>query len=245
MIASVLAAAPIGGPSAVHLAHASAWAVFTVGAALILVGAFGVILLRNPVHCALMLVTTLFGVAVEFVDESADFLAAVQIMVYAGAIVILFLFVIMFLGVDQKDPLGREPYRIQRPLAIVVAITLLVEVYLLARLHDWTSGAHSVAGPLAPTYKNNAGQIVPAENVQALGQAIYTRYLLPFEMTSALLVIAVIAAVVLARSREHAAAELPRGGQAPGGSPAAPGPASSGAGPVSSGPGSPEEVAAQ
>jgi NADH-quinone oxidoreductase subunit J len=208
-----MAAAPIGGKAAVHLAHASAWAVFVVGAVLILVGAFGVILLRNPVHCALMLVVTLFGIAVEFVNQAADFLAAVQIIVYAGAIVILFLFVIMFLGVDRKDALGREPFKIQRPLAAVVAIALLAEVYALARVQHWTGGTHSVAGPLVPTYPLANGKTVPAENVQALGQAIYTRYLLPFEMTSALLVIAVIAAVVLARSREQSAGELARGDQ--------------------------------
>ena len=214
MIASLVVAAPIGGKAAVHLAHASAWAVFAVGAVLILAGAVGVILLRNPVHCALMLVTTLFGVAVEFVDQAADFLAAVQIIVYAGAIVILFLFVIMFLGVDRKDRLGREPFRIQRPLALAVGIALFAEIWALSRVQNWTSGAHSVAGPLRPQTLTASGKTVSAENVQALGQAIYTRYLLPFEMTSALLVIAVIAAVVLARSRERVAGELARSDQA-------------------------------
>jgi NADH-quinone oxidoreductase subunit J len=216
VIAALAAAATVGGKSGQHLAHASAWAVFVVGAILILAGAFGVILLRNPVHCALMLVVTLFGVALEFIDQAADFLAAVQIIVYAGAIVILFLFVIMFLGVDRKDTLGREPFRIQRPLAIVVGLALLIEVYVLARVQHWTGGAHSVSGPLNPTVAVGSGQ--KAENVQALGQSIYTRYLLPFEMTSALLVIAVIAAVVLARSRERAASELhPREQPQPGG----------------------------
>jgi NADH-quinone oxidoreductase subunit J len=213
VIATLFTAAPIGGKAAVHLAHASAWAVFAVGAVLILAGAIGVILLRNPVHCALMLVVTLFGIAVEFIDQAADFLAAVQIIVYAGAIVILFLFVIMFLGVDRKDALGREPFKIQRPLAVVVGVALLVEVYALSRVQNWTGGAHSVSGPLVPTSTASNGQTVSAENVQALGQAIYTRYLLPFEMTSALLVIAVIAAVVLARSREHTAGELARSDQ--------------------------------
>ena len=66
---------------AVNLAPAAGWAVFVTGAVLILAGAFGVILMRNPVHCALMLVVTLIGIAVEFIDQSADFLAAVQIIV--------------------------------------------------------------------------------------------------------------------------------------------------------------------
>jgi NADH-quinone oxidoreductase subunit J len=180
------------------LAHASAWAVYAVGAAMIITGALGVILLRNPVHCALMLVITLFGVALEFIDQSADFLAAVQIIVYAGAVVILFLFVIMFLGVDRKDAAKEEPTRFQRPLALAIGVVALVEILALSRIDHWTSGAPSQSGAL-----NGAGQ-----NVQKLGQALYTGYLLPFEMTAALLVIAVVAAVVLARRHHPSAGEM-------------------------------------
>src|SRR4029453_17072212 len=78
-------------------------AIFFIGAAIILVGAVGVVVARNPVHSALLLVQTLFGVAVLFVNLGANFLAAVQVIVYAGAIVILFLFVIMLLGVDRAE----------------------------------------------------------------------------------------------------------------------------------------------
>lgn len=180
------------------LAHASAWAVFAVGAALILTGALGVILLRNPVHCALMLVITLFGIALEFIDQSADFLAAVQIIVYAGAVVILFLFVIMFLGVDRREAVGREPTRFQRPLAIALGIVALVEILALSRIDHWTSGAPGQSGLL-----NGKG-----DNVQKLGQLLYTGYLLPFEMTAALLVIAVVAAVVLSRRHHPSAGEM-------------------------------------
>ena len=84
-------------------------AVFLVAAAIVLAGAFGVILYRNPVHSALSLVATLFGVAVLFVNQDAQLLAAVQVIVYAGAIVVLFLFVIMLLGVDRADSLREEP----------------------------------------------------------------------------------------------------------------------------------------
>ena len=75
---------------------------FAVAAAIVPAGAIGVVVARNPVHAALMLVMTLFGVAVLFVEQQANFLAAVQVIVYAGAIVVLFLFVIMFLGVDKQ-----------------------------------------------------------------------------------------------------------------------------------------------
>ncbi|MDQ2754104.1 MAG: NADH-quinone oxidoreductase subunit J [Actinomycetota bacterium] len=190
--------------SGVHLAHASAWAVFVVGAVLILAGAFGVILMRNPVHSALMLVVTLFGVAVEFVNQAADFLAAVQIIVYAGAIVILFLFVIMFLGVDRKEAIGSEPFKGQKPLALILGVITLIELLVVSRTSDWTSGYHGFAGDLG----------VPGDNINKLGQAIYTRYLLPFEMTSALLVIAVVAAVVLSRGQDRAAGELTAAEQA-------------------------------
>ncbi len=145
MLVSLLASASSSGRD---LANASAWAVFLVGAAMILAGAFGVILLRNPVHCALMLVVTLFGVALEFIDQAADFLAAVQIIVYAGAVVIVFLFVIMFLGVDRREPAGPEATKFQRPLALVLGVVALIEILVLSRrsTDSGYSGQPSVAG---------------------------------------------------------------------------------------------------
>lgn len=195
------------GHRATALANDSAWAVFLVGAALILAGAVGVILLRNPVHCALMLVVTLFGIAIEFIDESADFLAAVQIIVYAGAIVILFLFVIMFLGVDRRERIAKEPFRAQRPVAAILGIVTVVLLLVLSGVTSWTTGAKSATGALSATGRLG-GATARSNDVAILGQSIYTRYLLPFEMTSALLVIAIVAAVVLARRRERAASEM-------------------------------------
>lgn len=180
------------------LGQASDWAVFLVGAALILLGAFGVILLRNPVHCALNLVITLIGIALEFIDQGAEFLAAVQIIVYAGAIVILFLFVIMFLGIDRKEVAGREPTRIQKPLAVFIGLAALALLLALSRVDHWVSGAPAQSGALNG----------PGSNVQKLGQSIYTGYLLPFEMTAALLVIAVVAAVVMSRRHHPSAGEM-------------------------------------
>jgi NADH-quinone oxidoreductase subunit J len=174
------------------------WAVFLVGAIVIMTGAFGVILSRHPVHSALSLVMTLFGIAVEFVNESADFLAVVQVVVYAGAVVILFLFVIMYLGVDRRESLKSDPLKGQRPLAVAAGLVVLVELVVLSRVQNWTSGAHSTDGALNG----------PGENIQKLGQSVFTRYLLPFEMTSALLVIAVVGAVVLARRKDPTATEM-------------------------------------
>ena len=76
-------------------------------------------------HAALSLVLTLFGVAVLFVAQEAHFLAAVQVIVYAGAIVVLFLFVIMLLGVDRTEDITIEPFRIQRPLAAIVGLGVI------------------------------------------------------------------------------------------------------------------------
>ncbi|MGI8751413.1 MAG: NADH-quinone oxidoreductase subunit J family protein [Acidimicrobiales bacterium] len=212
----IAARAPLANAasSGVHLAHASAWVVFVIGAVLILAGAFGVVLLRNPVHCALMLVVTLFGIAVEFIDQQADFLAAVQIIVYAGAVVILFLFVIMFLGIDRRERIAAEPFRGQKPLAAILGVITLVELLVLSRVQHWTGGAHSLSGPLVqqntPAARAAAHAAGPlgGQNIAQLGQSIYTRYLLPFEMTSALLVIAVVATVVLARQAGRTASEM-------------------------------------
>jgi NADH-quinone oxidoreductase subunit J len=180
--------------------HIPDWIVFGVSGVAILVGAVGVVLSRNPVHAALMLVLTLFGVAAEFINQQAHFLAAVQIIVYAGAIVILFLFVIMLLGVDREENIASEPLKGQRPAALVIGLVVLVELATITRFTDWASGAHSVAGTVSG----------PGENIQKLGQSIFTRYLFPFEITSVLLVIAVVGAVVLARRPHPVAGELTR-----------------------------------
>jgi NADH-quinone oxidoreductase subunit J len=160
--------------------------VFLVAGAAALVGALGVVLARSPVHAALMLVLTLFSVAILFVAQQAEFLAAVQVIVYAGAIVVLFLFVIMLLGVDHSDDLEVEPLRGQRPTALAIGALGILELFLLART-QWATGR---VGAL------REGQ---GSNVEQLARVIFTRYLFPFEVTSVLLVIAIIGAVVLAR----------------------------------------------
>jgi NADH-quinone oxidoreductase subunit J len=171
--------------------------VFAASAAVVLVGAVGVVTSRNPVHAALSLVMTLFGVAVLFIEQEADFLAAVQIIVYAGAIVVLFLFVIMFLGVDRREDVEAEPLAGQRPLAfIMLGITLAGIIAMLATAH-WVTGAHQVVGPIEGPINKTAG--APTGEVAQLGKQLFTTYLFAFEATAALLVIAVVGAVVLAR----------------------------------------------
>ena len=171
--------------------------VFAVAATIILAGAIGVVVARNPVHSALMLVMTLFGVAVMFVLQQANFLAAVQVIVYAGAIVVLFLFVIMFLGVDRQEDINKEPLRGQRALAVALVALGTTGLLLLGQVSKWTTGQPHVAG-------SDSG----APNVNLLGKSLYTTYLFPFEATSALLIIAVVGAVVLAR-RPPATSDTP------------------------------------
>jgi NADH-quinone oxidoreductase subunit J len=171
--------------------------VFSVAAVVCLGGAIGVVASRNPVHAALSLVATLFGIAVLFIAEEANFLAAVQVIVYAGAIVVLFLFVIMFLGVDKAENLRVEPLVGQRVTAGVlgVGVTALV-IAALADTSFEATGARSVAGGLSDGTR---------PDINILGEALFTRYVFAFEITSVLLVIAVLGAVLLARhpSRAH------------------------------------------
>ena len=166
---------------------------FFFGAAIILVGALGVVASRNPVHSALFLIQTLIGVAVIFVVQDAHFLAAVQVVVYAGAIVILFLFVIMLLGVDKAEDLGVEPIGGQKPLAAIVgASTLagLLTVVLIAT--DGATGSREVGTEHA---LDNG-----FTDIERIGRVLFTDYLVAFQLTAALLTIGVIAAVVLTRS---------------------------------------------
>jgi NADH-quinone oxidoreductase subunit J len=164
------------------------WIVLIVGAALALGGALGVVLLKHPVHAALMLVQTLFGVAVLFVAQQAHFLAAVQVIVYAGAVVVLFLFVIMLIGVDRTEDIRFEPLKGQRPLAMLVGALGVVELIAILWLQKDFGGV--------------APKTFDGTNVENVSAMVFTDYLFAFEITSILLVIAVVGAVVLARRPE-------------------------------------------
>ncbi|MEQ8843120.1 MAG: NADH-quinone oxidoreductase subunit J [Acidimicrobiales bacterium] len=167
---------------------------FVVGALIVLTGGIGVVASKNPVHSALFLVQTLMGVALLFVVQEAHFLAAVQIIVYAGAIVILFLFVIMLLGVDKTEEWQlKEPIAGQQPLAAVIGAALLglgVVVTIIAT--DGLSGKVRGVGDKALTSEYT--------DVERIGRVLFSDYALSFEITAGLLTIAVIAAVVLTRS---------------------------------------------
>ena len=174
---------------------------FLVAGIAVVLGALGVVLMRNPVHSALSMIMTLFAVAVLFIEQDAQFLAAVQVIVYAGAIVVLFLFVIMLLGVDKKEYLGKDKLRGQRPLAFISVLIIFVEILTLAR-GNWATGAKATV----------MSTTSPISNVEQLARAIFTTYLLPFEATSVLLIVAVVGAVVLVRrvDEKPGSAEQPK-----------------------------------
>jgi NADH-quinone oxidoreductase subunit J len=164
------------------------WIVFVAGTLIALAGAVGLVVVRNPVHSALLLVLTLVGVAILFVTMEAHFLAAVQIIVYAGAVVVLFLFVIMLLGVDMAEDVRVDPIAGQRATAIAMGIaSFALLVTIVAIKADQSVGTP----PTDAVFEGN--------NVERLSNAVFTKYLYPFEITSLLLVIAVVGAVLLSR----------------------------------------------
>jgi len=179
---------------------------FLLAGVIVVSGAIGVVLSKNPVHAALFLIQTLFGVAVEFLVVEAHFLAAIQVIVYAGAIVILFLFVIMLLGVDRAEDMRVEPIIGQRPAAIVTGGALLGLLLAVIASSDSLTGGRSQKGALDATDQLGA----PLPNVNQLAESIFTDYVFAFEVTGLLLTVAVVGAVVMARRIPGALQPLPR-----------------------------------
>ncbi len=170
------------------------YVVFFSAAVMILGGAIGVIALKSPVHAALGLVLTLFGVAVQFVAMEANFLAAVQVIVYAGAIVVLFLFVIMLLGIDESMDLSIEPIPIQRPLAGVMALGLVGLLgAAIVRAEDALVINPGTGIDTARDTGNNDA------NIQQLAANLYGDHVFAFQLTSVLLIVAVAGTVLLTR----------------------------------------------
>ena len=177
--------------------------VFIAATIMVIVGAVGVVLRNKPVHSALSLVLTLFGIAVHFVAMEAHFLAAVQVIVYAGAIVVLILFVIMLLGVDRSEDLEVEPLPIQRPLAAVVGVAivgLLTAAIFAARESGPLQvgvGLDVEATPAA--VEGAAPEVTSDANIKQLSRNLFGDQVFAFELTGALLVVAVAGTVVLTR----------------------------------------------
>jgi NADH-quinone oxidoreductase subunit J len=183
-------------------------AVASVGAAL------AMILVRRAVHCAIMLAVVMLSLATFYAMQGAPFLAFVQIIVYTGAVLMLFLFVLMLIGISSSDSIV-ETIKGQRLAAGLVAIGLLVFLAL--------GIGHAAIGPASPQTAANG-----ADNLSGIATLIFTTYVFPFEVTGALLITAAVGAMVLAHrerptprptQRELAARRLASGHLAPDPSP--------------------------
>jgi NADH-quinone oxidoreductase subunit J len=173
--------------------------VFIVLAPLAVVTALGMVLTRNAVYSALLLVVNFFCLAGFYVLLEAQFVAAVQVIVYAGAIMVLFLFVLMLLGVDVAEDMRVEPLAGQRVTAVVLGLALAGLV--LAGL--FVSGPGDDRGNIALTGQESVVAPIDEDepDIVQLGRDLFTRNILAFEVTAVLLTIAVVGAVVLVRNR--------------------------------------------
>jgi NADH-quinone oxidoreductase subunit J len=163
-------------------------------AAVAVAAGLSMILQRNPIYSALSLIVTLCAMAALFLTLAAPFIAAIQIIVYAGAIMVLFVFVIMLLNVRAEES-KRDRVKYLRWLAAPLFVGLIAEVFLIVR---------AVQNPPAPAAPNATP--VPAQTfgtTENIGHAMFTDYVLPFEAVSVLILMAIVGAMVLARKHER------------------------------------------
>lgn len=163
---------------------------FLAFAAMATIAALGVISVRNPVHSALCLVLTFFSVACTWIISGAEFLGIALVLVYVGAVMVLFLFVVMMLDIDVA-PL-REGFVRYLPIGLVVALVMLAEMLTLI----------GVKAAVATPFADNVADI---PNTTWLARALFTDFMLPFEVAAVILTVAVIAAVMLTLRRRPGA----------------------------------------
>lgn len=163
---------------------------FYVLAAVAVVSAFAVIAARNPVHSVLFLILTFFTSAGLFVLLGAEFLAMLLVVVYVGAVAVLFLFVVMMLDVDFAEL--KQGFLSYMPIAALVALALLGELALVGNAALSSEGAPIALPPSQPAEVTNA---------EAIGRVLYTDYLLVFQMAGLVLFLAMLGAIVLTLRR--------------------------------------------
>lgn len=171
---------------------------FLVFASVAVIAAGAVITVRNPVHAALCLVLTFFTVACTWILAGAEFLGVALILVYVGAVMVLFLFVVMMLDIDTARM--REGFVRYLPLGILVAVVMLIEIVTLIGVKDG----------LAEGFGEDPAAAAGLSNTKWLAMRMFTEYLLPFEVAAVILTVAVIAAVMLTlRKREGVKTQNP------------------------------------
>ena len=189
--------------------------VFWIMAPLALGSALSMLFMRNAVHAALLLVVNFFTIAVLYAVLEAQFLATIQIIVYAGAIMVLFLFVLMLLGVNREEAGGGNLKR-QVPVAVALGVTFLVvlaagvaQPFMSADDACPDEAATEQAAVVEPSATGDGCRGLAAANeegnVRAVGLQLFTRYVWPFEVVSVLLIVAAIGAMVIGRKHEDPA----------------------------------------
>jgi NADH-quinone oxidoreductase subunit J len=159
---------------------------FYVLSAIAIVSAFAVIAARNPVHSVLFLILTFFTSAGLFVLLGAEFLAMLLVVVYVGAVAVLFLFVVMMLDVDFAEL--KQGFLNYMPIGALIALALLAELVLVGSAATSTSGAPIALAPVGTAEVTNA---------EAIGRVLYTDYVLVFQMAGLVLFVAMVGAIVL------------------------------------------------
>jgi len=162
---------------------------FYLLAALAVIAALGVVVMRNPVYSALALAVVFVSLAGLYVLLSAPFLAAAQVMIYAGAILILFVFVMMLLSPEREQV--RDALRWQRPLAVMFGVAFVLQLALVIAL----AVLPAARGQFTPERLAQIG------SAQAVGASLFTDFILPFEITSLLLLVAMVGVIVLAKKK--------------------------------------------
>ncbi len=170
-------------------------AIFVIVGAIAVASALLMVISRNAVHSALWLILNFACIAFFYLTLGATFMALAQITVYAGAIMVLFLFVIMMIG-PQRLPEPEAPIRWQTPVTVFLAV-VLGTVFLIVAFAAILSGQVTVPGALhdVPTQAYGSGE--------SIGSVLFNAYLLPFEMVSVVLLVAMIGAVVFTRNGTH------------------------------------------
>jgi len=163
--------------------------IFYVFAAFLVISALGVITARNPVHCALFLVSAFLNSAVIWLLLEAEFLAITLVVVYVGAVMVLWLFVVMMMDVDVEKL--RQGFTRYAPVGALVALVVAAQIATVVYVRKLGLEDTVLAAPKPAGYSNTA----------ELGQLLYTQYLWPFEIAAVILLVAIVAAITLTMRR--------------------------------------------
>jgi len=162
---------------------------FYVFAAVLVVSALGVITARNPVHCALFLVSAFLNSAVIWLLLEAEFLAITLVVVYVGAVMVLWLFVVMMMDIDVEKL--RQGFTRYAPVGALIALVVVVQIATVVYVRKLGLDEAVLREPKPADYSNTA----------ELGQLLYTQYLWPFEIAAVILLVAIVAAITLTMRR--------------------------------------------